>query len=156
VDRIGASPAAGAVVLSAVGLAREAGVSVEAAAYALQVLAAAGLVVRQPDLTFRVRRAYRLPPVGRPCDPLIWVQIADSVLAWIELGLVEPGEVLPRSAALAALWGASRGRPTGPTASLPGWGYLVSAPGNARRVVSAAALEAAARRARALSGRRQM
>ena len=83
------------------------------------------------------------------------MQIADSVLAWIELGLVEPGEVLPRSAALAALWGASRGSADRAYRELAWLGYLVSAPGNARRVVSAAALEAAARRARALAGRRQ-
>jgi len=119
------------------------------------VLAAAGIVVRQPDLTFRVMRVYHLPPVGRPRDPRLWVQMANSVLAWIGLGLLEPGDSVPFALSLASLWDASRCTADKAYRELAWLGYLVKVPGRAYRVASAAALEAAAQRERTLAGRGQ-
>jgi hypothetical protein len=151
-DRVGASPATDDLVLSATGLASEPGVTVEAARYALMVLTAAGIVVRQPDLTFRVTRAHRLPPVGRPRDPRLWVQMANSVLAWIELGLLEPGDSVPLAPSLASLWDASRCTADKAYRELAWLGYLVKVRGRAFQVASAAALEATAERERTLAG----
>ncbi len=147
-DRIGAGPVTDALVLSAAGLAGESGVSVDAAWYALEVLAAAGFVVRQPDLTFGVRRTYHLTPVGRPCDARVWVQMANSVLAWIELGLLEPGDCVPAALSLASLWGASRCSAYKAYRELAWRGYLVRVSKRPCRVASAAALEAAVRKER--------
>ena len=151
-DRVGAGPATDTLVLSATGRASEAGVTFEAARYALKVLAAAGIVVRQPDLTFRAMCAHHLPPVGRPRDPRLWVQMANSVLAWIELGLLEPGDYVPLALTLASLWDASRCTADKAYRELAWLGYLVKVPGRACRVASAAALRAAAQRERTLTG----
>jgi hypothetical protein len=151
-DRVGASSATDTLVLTAAGLASESGVTFEAARHALVVLAAAGIVVRQPDLTFRAMRAHHLPPVGRPCDPRLWVQMANSVLAWIELRLLEPGDSVPLAPSLAFLWDASRCTADKAYRELAWLGYLVKVPGRAFQVASSDALEAAAQRERTLAG----
>ncbi len=151
-DRIDAGPATDTLVLSAAGLASEPGVTFEAARYALKVLAAAGIVVRQPDLTFRAMCIHHLLPVGRARDPRLWVQMANSVLAWIELGLLEPGDSVPLASSPASLWDASRSPANKAYRELAWLGYLVKVLGRTRRVASAAALEAAAQRERALAG----
>jgi DNA-binding GntR family transcriptional regulator len=107
-DCIGDGTAADLSVLSVAGLAARFGVTDEAAADALCVLAAAGIMVRQPDLTFRVAYACHLPRIGKPADVRLWVQMANSILAAIELGLLEPGKPVLTVRALASRWGASR------------------------------------------------
>jgi len=103
-DCISDGAAADLPALSGVGLAAGFGVTGEAAGYALRVLAAAGIVVRQPDLTFRIAYACHLPRIGKPADSRLWVQMANCILAAIELGLLEPGQPVLTVAVLASCW----------------------------------------------------
>jgi DNA-binding transcriptional regulator YhcF (GntR family) len=123
-DWISDGSAADLSVLSGAGLAAGFGVNGEAAGYALRVLAAAGIVVRQPDLTFRIAYACHLPRVGKPADSRLWVQMANSILAAIELGLLEPGQPVLTMAALASCWDASRGPVAKAYRELAWLGYL--------------------------------
>ena len=123
-DCISDGTAADRPVLSVAGLAAGFGVTGEAAGYALRVLAAAGIVVRQPDLTFRIVYVCHLPRIGKPADSRLWVQMANSMLAAIELGLLEPGQPVLTVAALASCWDASR-EPVGKAYRELAWlGYL--------------------------------
>ena len=123
-------------VLSVAGLAAGFGVPDEAAAYALRVLAAAGIVVRQPDLTFRIVYACHLPRIGKPADARLWVQMANSILAAIELGFLEPGKPVLTVAALASCWGASREPVSRAYRELAWLGYLAKIPGHRYTVAS--------------------
>ncbi len=135
-DCIGEGTPADLPVLSVAGLAAGFGVTGEAAEYALHVLAAAGIVVRQPDLTFRIAYAYHLPRVGKPADARLWVQMANSILAAIELGLLEPGKPVLTVRALASCWDASP-EPIGKAYRELAWlGYLVKIPGRRYTVAS--------------------
>jgi len=107
-DCISDGTAADIPALSVAGLAGEFRVTGEAAAYALRVLAAAGIVVRQPEWTFSIAYACHLPRIGKPADARLWVQMANSILAAIELGLLEPGQPVLTMRALASCWDASR------------------------------------------------
>jgi hypothetical protein len=107
-DCISNGTAADLPVLSAAGLAAGFRVTDEAATFALRVLAAAGIVVRQPDLTFRIAYTCHLPRIGKPADSRLWVHLANSILAAIELGLLEPGQPVLTVATLASCWDASR------------------------------------------------
>lgn len=124
-DCISGGTAADLPVLSGAGLAAAFGVTGEAAAYALRVLAAAGLVVRQPDLTFRIAYACHLPRIGKPADARVWVQMANSILAAIELGVLEPGKPVLTVTALASCWGAGLGSASKAYRELAWLGYLV-------------------------------
>ena len=135
-DRIGDGTAADLPVLSVAGLAARLGVTGEAAAYALRVLAAAGIVVRQPDLTFRIAYACHLPRIGQPADARLWVQMANSILAAIELGFLEPGKPVLKVAALASCWGASREPVSRAYRELAWLGYLAKIPGHRYTVAS--------------------
>ena len=108
-DCISDGTAADLPVLSVAGLAAGFGVTGEAAAYALRVLAVAGIVVRQPDLTFCIAYACHLPRIGKPADSRLWVQMANSILAAIELGLLEPGKPVLTVRALGLLLGCEPG-----------------------------------------------
>jgi len=123
-DRISDGTAADVPVVSAAGLAAGFRVTGEAAAYALRVLAAAGIVVRQPDLTFRIAYACHLPRIGKPADARVWVQMANSILAAIELGVLEPGKPVLTVTALASCWGASLGSASKAYRELAWLGYL--------------------------------
>ncbi len=135
-DRISDGTAADIPVLSVAGLAAGFRVTGEAAAYALRVLTAAGIVARQPDLTFRIAYACHLPRIGKPADSRLWIQMANSILAAIELGFLEPGQSVLTVATLASCWGASR-EPTNKAYRELAWlGYLVKIPGRRYTVAS--------------------
>ena len=135
-DRISDGTAADIPVLSAAGQAAGFGVTDEAAGYALRVLAAAGIVVRQSDLTFRIAYACHLPRIGKPADSRLWVQMANSILTAIELGLLEPGRPARTMRALASCWDASH-EPVSKAYREPAWrGYLVKTPGHRYTVAS--------------------
>jgi DNA-binding GntR family transcriptional regulator len=135
-ERIGDGTAADLPVLSVAGLAARFGVTGEAAAYALRVLAAAGIVVRQPDLTFRIAYACHLPRIGKPADARLWVQMAKSILAVIERGFLEPGKPVLTVAAMASCWGASREPATKAYRELAWLGHLAKIPGHRYTVAS--------------------
>lgn len=135
-DRISDGTAADIPVLSVAGLAAGFRVTDEAAAYALRVLAAAGILVRQPDLTFRIAYACHLPRIGKPADSRLWVQMANSILAAIELGLLEPGKPVLTVAALASCWDANREPVNKAYRELAWQGYLVKIPGHRYTVAS--------------------
>jgi len=124
-DCISDGTAADRPVLSVARLAAGFGVTGEAAGYALRVLAAAGIVVRQPDLTFRIAYACHLPRIGKPADARLWVQMANSILAAIELGVLEPGKPVLTVTALASCWGAGLGSASKAYRELAWLGYLV-------------------------------
>jgi DNA-binding GntR family transcriptional regulator len=123
-DCISDGTAADLPALSGAGLAATFGVTGEAAAYALRVLNAAGIVVRQADLTFRIAYTCHLPRIGKPADSRLWVQMANSILAAIELGLLEPGQPVLTVAALASCWDASYGPVSKAYRELAWLGYL--------------------------------
>jgi DNA-binding GntR family transcriptional regulator len=135
-DCISDGSAADLHVLSGAGLAAGFGVTGEAAGYALRVLAAAGIVVRQPDLTFRIVYACHLPRIGKPADSRLWVQMANSILAAIELGLLEPGKPVLTVRALASCWDASREPVSKAYRELAWLGYLAKIPGRRYTVAS--------------------
>ena len=135
-DRIGDGTAADIPALSVTGLAAGVRVTGEAAAYALRVLAAAGILVRQPVLTFRIAYACHLPRIGKPADSRLWVQMANSLLAAIELGLLEPGEPAMTVAALASCWGTSLQPANRAYRELACLGYLAKIPGHRYTVAS--------------------
>ena len=137
-DCISDGTAADLPVLSAAGLAAGFGVTGEAAAYALRVLDAAGIVVRQPDLTFCIAYACHLPRIGKPADSRLWVQMANSILAAIELGLLEPGQPVLTVRALASCWDASREPVSKAYRELAWLGYLakIQATATPSRLVS--------------------
>ena len=135
-DRISDGTAADLPVVSVARLAAGFGVTGEAAAYALRVLAAAGIVVRQPDLTFRIAYAFHLPRIGKPADTRLWVQMANSILAAIELGLLEPGKPVLTVRALASCWDTSREPVSKAYRELAWLGYLAKIPGHRYTVAS--------------------
>jgi hypothetical protein len=135
-DCISDGTAADLPVLSVAGLAAGFGVTGEAAEYALRVLAVAGIVVRQPDLTFHIAYACHLPRIGKPADSRIWVQMANSILAAIELGLLEPGKPVLTVRALASCWDASREPVSKAYRELAWLGYLAKIPGHRYTVAS--------------------
>ena len=122
--------------LSAAGLAAGFRVTGEAAGYALRVLAAAGIVVRQPDLTFRIAYACHLPRIGKPADSRLWVAMANNILGAIELGFLEPGKPVMTAATLASCCGASPQTAGKAYRELAWLGYLVKVPGHRYAVAS--------------------
>jgi hypothetical protein len=118
------------------GLAAGFDVTGEAAAHALRVRAAAGIVVRQPDLTFRIEYACHLPRIGKPADARLWVQMANVILAAIELRLLEPGKPVLTVRALASCWDASPEPVSKAYRELAWLGYLAKIPGHRYTVAS--------------------
>jgi DNA-binding GntR family transcriptional regulator len=140
-DCISNGTAADLLVLSAAGLAARFGVTDEAAAYALRVLDAAGIVVRQPDLTFCIAYACHLPRIGKPGDVRLWVQMANSILAAIELGILEPGKPVLTVSAFASRWDASRESVSKACRELAWLGYLAKSPSHRYLVASSITAE---------------